>query len=165
MFLTYQPSNFNNWEKWEILLYVFIILNGRFSFKLNFIPGWNSTRFITGWSLEAVVRRCSVRKVFWEMLQNSQDSQNSQNSRRRMQLYACKETLAKVFSCEFCRISKNTFFHRTPLVAAFWKLTGKQKCFHRGTSLIKGWDFISVTLNALWESEWWSYKNKILKFL
>ena len=29
-----------------------------------------------------------------------------------------KETLAQVFSCEFCEISKNTFFLRTPLVAA-----------------------------------------------
>ena len=29
-----------------------------------------------------------------------------------------KETLAQVFSCEFYDISKNTFFHGTPLVAA-----------------------------------------------
>ena len=29
-----------------------------------------------------------------------------------------KETPAQVFSCEFCEISKNTYFHRTPLVAA-----------------------------------------------
>ena len=29
-----------------------------------------------------------------------------------------KETLAQVFPCEFCEISKNTFFHRTPSVAA-----------------------------------------------
>ena len=29
-----------------------------------------------------------------------------------------KETLAQVFSCEFCEISKNTFLHRTPLVVA-----------------------------------------------
>ena len=29
-----------------------------------------------------------------------------------------KEALAQLFSCEFCKISKNTFFHRTPLVAA-----------------------------------------------
>ena len=29
-----------------------------------------------------------------------------------------KETLAKVFSCEFCEISKNNFPYRTPLVAA-----------------------------------------------
>ena len=29
-----------------------------------------------------------------------------------------KETLAQVFSCEFCEIYKNNFYHRTPLVAA-----------------------------------------------
>ena len=29
-----------------------------------------------------------------------------------------KETLAHVFSCEFCEIFKNTYFYRTPLVAA-----------------------------------------------
>ena len=28
-----------------------------------------------------------------------------------------KETLAQVFSCEFCEISKNTFFYRTAPVA------------------------------------------------
>ena len=33
-----------------------------------------------------------------------------------------KETLAHVFSCEFCEISKNTFFYRTPLVAASERL-------------------------------------------
>ena len=30
-----------------------------------------------------------------------------------------KETLAQVFPCEFCEISKNIFFHRTPLVAVY----------------------------------------------
>ena len=29
-----------------------------------------------------------------------------------------KETLAQVFYCQFCEISKNTFFYRTPPVAA-----------------------------------------------
>ena len=29
-----------------------------------------------------------------------------------------KETLVQVFSCNFCKISKNTFTYRTPLVAA-----------------------------------------------
>ena len=29
-----------------------------------------------------------------------------------------KETLAQVFFCEFCKISKNTFFYRIPPVAA-----------------------------------------------
>ena len=32
-------------------------------------------------------------------------------------------TLTQVFSCEFCEISKNTFFHRTPLVAASGEIT------------------------------------------
>ena len=32
-------------------------------------------------------------------------------------LFFNKVTLAQVFSCEFCEISKNTFWHRTPLVA------------------------------------------------
>ena len=29
-----------------------------------------------------------------------------------------KESLAQVFSCEFCEISKNTFFYKTPPLAA-----------------------------------------------
>ena len=33
-------------------------------------------------------------------------------------IFIKKETLAQVFSCEFCEISKNTFFYKTPLVAA-----------------------------------------------
>ena len=40
----------------------------------------------------------------------------------KLQAEACnfikKKTLTQVFSCEFCEISKNTFSHRTPLVAA-----------------------------------------------
>ena len=38
-----------------------------------------------------------------------------------------KKTLTHVFSCEFCEISKNTFLHRTPLVAASANLLMKQK--------------------------------------
>ena len=30
-----------------------------------------------------------------------------------------KETLAQAFSCEFCEISKNTLFYRTPLDNCF----------------------------------------------
>ena len=33
-------------------------------------------------------------------------------------LATLKETLAQVFSCKCCEISKKTFFYRTPLVAA-----------------------------------------------
>ena len=34
-----------------------------------------------------------------------------------------RETLAQVFSCEFCEISENTFSYRTSLVAASVTLT------------------------------------------
>ena len=34
-----------------------------------------------------------------------------------------KETLAQVFSCEFCELSKNTFLQRTPLMTASECLT------------------------------------------
>ena len=47
-------------------------------------------------------------------------SQNSQENTCARIPEACnfikKEALAQVFSCEFCDISKNTFFHRSPLV-------------------------------------------------
>ena len=46
------------------------------------------------WSITAV-QRCSVKKVFLALSQNSQEN-----------------------SCEFCEISKNIFSYRTPAVAA-----------------------------------------------
>ena len=74
----------------------------------------------------AVVRRCSVKKVFLEITQNLQ-----KNTCARVFFFykaaglkpeACnfikEETLAFVFSCEFCNISKNTFSCRAPLEAA-----------------------------------------------
>ena len=39
-------------------------------------------------------------------------------------LFIKKEVLAQVFSCEFCKISNNNFFHRTPLVAASDSIAG-----------------------------------------
>ena len=39
-----------------------------------------------------------------------------------------KETLAQVFSGEFCEISKNTFSYRTPLVATSKNLQIIQQC-------------------------------------
>ena len=61
--------------------------------------------------LEAVVRRCYVKKALLEISQNSQENACACN-------FIKKESLAQVFPCEFCEISKNTFFYRTPLVAA-----------------------------------------------
>ena len=54
-------------------------------------------------------RRCSVKKVFLEISQNSQE-----NSCAKVSFL----TLAQVFSFEFCEIFENTFFYRTPMVAA-----------------------------------------------
>ena len=72
---------------------------------------------------EAVVRMCSVKKLFLEISQNSQENTCDRVSCLiNLQAKACnfiiKEILAQVLCCEFCEISKNTFFYRTPPVAA-----------------------------------------------
>ena len=63
---------------------------------------------------EAFSQRCSVKKMFLEISQNSQENTCSSG----LQLYSKKKTLAQVFSCEFCEVSKNTYSYKTPLVAA-----------------------------------------------
>ena len=69
--------------------------------------------------IEAVVEKCSVKKMLLGILQNSLESTFARVSSL---IKACnfieKETLAQVLFCEFCKISKNIFFHRTSLVAA-----------------------------------------------
>ena len=57
---------------------------------------------------EAVVQRCSVKKVFLEILQNSQENTCARAS--LLIKLIKKETLAQVFSREFCEIFKNVFF-------------------------------------------------------
>ena len=62
-------------------------------------------------------------EVFLEISENSQGNTCARASFLiKLQAGACKfikkETLAQVSSCEFCKISKSTFFCRTPLVAA-----------------------------------------------
>ena len=64
---------------------------------------------------EAVVQRCSVKKVFLELLQNSQENTCVRVSFLiklkvlGLQLYQ-KGTLAQLFFCKFCEISKSNFF-------------------------------------------------------
>ena len=69
---------------------------------------------------EAVVLRCFVKKVFLKISQNLQENTCARVS-FLIKLQVCnfikKETLIKVFSCEFCEILR-THFYRTPLVAA-----------------------------------------------
>ena len=60
---------------------------------------------------EAVAQSCSVKKVFLEISQNSQENTCVRVSFLiKLQAWTCnfvkKETLAQVFSCEFCEISK-----------------------------------------------------------
>ena len=50
-------------------------------------------------------RKCSIKKVFLKISHNSQE-----NNLARVCNFIKKEALGQVFSCEFCRIFKNTFF-------------------------------------------------------
>ena len=89
--------------------------------------------------------RCSrpevfLKKEFLEIPQNSQENTCTRVSFLiKLQASACNfikiETLAQVFSCEFCEISKNTFSYRTPSVAASVKSITLQT--HRVVVLIK----------------------------
>ena len=76
---------------------------------------------------EAVARTWSVKKVFLEISQNSQENTCVRVSFLIMlQASVCNfiknETLVQVLSCEFCEISKNTFCHSTPLAVASEKI-------------------------------------------
>ena len=72
---------------------------------------------------EAVARRRSLKKVLLEISQNSQEITCARDFFNKVtglikQAIIKKESLVQVFSCEFCEISKSTFFYRTLLVAA-----------------------------------------------
>ena len=63
---------------------------------------------------EAATKRCSVKKMFLEILQNSQENSCARVSfLKKIQTETCnfikKKTLAQVFSCEFCEILRTPF--------------------------------------------------------
>ena len=60
---------------------------------------------------EAAVRRCSVKKLFLKISQNSQEITCARVS------FLIK-LQAPANSCEFCEVSKNIFFYRTSPLAA-----------------------------------------------
>ena len=75
----------------------------------------------------AFFRRCSLKKVLLDILQNTEKHLrqslfiNKVAGLRKSQVscnFIKKETQAQVFSCEFCKDSKNPFSYRTPPVAA-----------------------------------------------
>ena len=77
---------------------------------------------------EVVAQRWSVKNVFLEILQNSQENTCTRVSFLiKLQTSACnfikKETLVQIFSCEFCEISKKNFSYRTPPVAVSLNFT------------------------------------------
>ena len=82
-------------------------------------------------------QRCSVKKLFLEISQNSQ-----KNTCARVSFL--KKRLAQVISYEFCEISKNIFPYRIPLLAASEDTSAKTY----------------LSTNS-WEAEMWSeYVNQ-----
>ena len=71
------------------------------------VPPWHALE-------EAVAQTCSLKKMFLEISQNSQENACDGAACN----FIKKETLAQAFSCKCYEISKNSFFYRTPLVAA-----------------------------------------------
>ena len=67
---------------------------------------------------------CSVKKMFLEILQNLYENNCARVSfliklqaEDEARNFIKKETLAQVFYCEFCEISRNTYSNRTHPVA------------------------------------------------
>ena len=88
------------------------ISKNTFCYRTPLVAASISSKFYTyeylrNFSYEAVVRRCFVdllcKLIDWFLYDESCN-------------FIKKEALAKVLSCEFCEISKDTFFYRTPLL-------------------------------------------------
>ena len=77
------------------------IIIRKYSFFQNLDISIWAAKLVTDFKLtEAVSQKCSVKKVFLEILPEACN-------------FIKKEALAQLLSCEFCEISKNTFFHST----------------------------------------------------
>ena len=80
---------------------------------------------------EAVTQRCSLKNVLRNFAKFTEKHLCQSLFFNKVAGAACnfikKETLAQVFSCEFCEISKNTFSYRAPLVAAFFQFVEYSK--------------------------------------
>ena len=93
---------------------------------------------------EAVIRKCSVKKEFLKILQNSQENICAKiffikAAGLRPETLSKKDTPAEVFSCELYEIFRNTYFYRRwllPVAASIAFLTENQqiKWFHKSTS-------------------------------
>ena len=116
-----------------------------------------------------------LKKKFWELFQISFDKmvlilisiiQHEQYyliilfiNRPKGWNFIEKETLAQMFSCEFCEISRNNFFYRAHPGNWFWiKFCKSYKEVCEGTSLVKFWQ--SCHFDIKWRKN--LLKRKIL---
>ena len=88
-----------------------------------------------------------VKKLFLEILQNSQENTCARVSFLiKLQAPACnfikKDTLAQAFSCEFCEISKSTFF-----TEHIWTTASKKMTFRLWFS----WRFSEILKSFSWK--------------
>ena len=90
-------------------------MHGKQKSKFEFYKKITATKSV---SSEAVVRRCSVKKVSLKNFTKFTGKHLCQSLFFNKVASLRPETLAQVFSREFCEIFKNTFFYRTPPVAA-----------------------------------------------
>ena len=60
----------------------------------------------------------NVATFMLQLYYDKNSRQTLANHRSEACNFIKKETLAQVFSCEFCEIYQNTFYYRTPLLAA-----------------------------------------------
>ena len=88
-----------------------IVMTSRSEYELH--PRISTSNLIGKYNAEAATSGVPWKKVFLEISQNSKENTCATVS-FLIKLQACnfikKDTLAQVFSCEFCEISQNTFF-------------------------------------------------------
>ena len=98
---------------------IYILQTGRKSLR-KFKKNKNIFIIVT----EAVVQRCSVKMVFLEISQDSQENTCARDS--DLINFIKKESLAQVFSSEFCEIFRNTFLQNTS-GGCFWRVSSSQQ--------------------------------------
>ena len=95
--------------------------------------------FIQNFYCQAATRGVLCKNLFLEMSQNLQEVTRARVSFliKLQNLFIKKETLAQVFSCQFCEISKNIFSYRRPLLAA--SVREKKKLMLCFTKILEHW--------------------------
>ena len=125
---------------------------------------------------EAVTWRCSVENVSLKILQNSQE-----NTCARISFliswwpeagsFIKKESLAQVFSYEFCEMFKKTFFYRTPtatgsVFSGFAPKSLRHGCFPKNFTKFFWIVFVQNTIQqpSLWLQSCGKYVDILLCF-